>query len=192
MTKQTKIELSFRLCAIYTPETYFKWDHETSREIVANISEIPKARLELKCVFCRQKKGSCFQCSAKKCTRAYHATCAAAAGVLVNMVDVQVTDETGEAYAQTSIDYRCKIHRPKRPKDCDAEKLEDDPLIRKFSIALIKDDVIQMQFFGGDIFAGVVEENRIDEGMVLVRILPKGFVPPPLLFLPFPSSRTVY
>jgi len=165
-----------RLCAIYTPETYFKWDHATSREIVANIGEIPKARLELKCVFCRQKKGSCFQCSAKKCTRAYHATCAAAAGVLVNMVDVQVTGEDGATYAQTNIDYRCKIHRPKRPKDLDAEKLEDDPLIRKFSVALIKDDIIQMQYLGGDIFAGVVEENRVDEETVLVRILPKGYV----------------
>jgi hypothetical protein len=163
-----------RLCAIYTPETYFKWDHATSKEIVANIEEIPKARLELKCIFCRQRKGSCFQCSAKKCTRAYHATCAAAAGVLVNMVDVQVAGEDGEHYAQTNIDYRCKVHRLKRPKDWDSERLEGDPLIRKFSGALIKNDVIQMQYLGGEIFAGVVIENRINEEMVLVQILPRG------------------
>lgn len=167
-----------RLCVIYTPETYFKWDHAANREIVANIDEIPKARLELKCIFCRQKKGSCFQCSAKKCTRAYHATCAAAAGVLVNMVDVQVTGEDGEKYAQTSIDYRCKMHRPKRPKDCSVETLEEDPLIRKFSTALIKDDVIQMQYLHGEIFAGVVIENRKTEETVLVQILPRGLVPP--------------
>ncbi|KAI5782942.1 JmjC domain, hydroxylase-domain-containing protein, partial [Pyronema domesticum] len=163
-----------RLCAIYTPETYFKWDEATNREIVANVAEIPKARLELKCVFCRSKKGSCFQCSAKKCTRAYHATCAAAAGVLVNMVDVEITGEDGKTYAQTNIDYRCKIHRPKRPKDVEAEQLESDPVIRKFSAALIKDDIIQMQYFTGDIFAGVVQENRVNEETVLVKVLPRG------------------
>ena len=163
----------FRLCAIYTPETYFKWDHEAAREIVANIEEIPKARIDLRCIFCRQKKGSCFQCSAKKCHRAFHATCAAAAGVLVSMVDVQVTGDDGKSYAQTSIDYRCKYHRPKRPKDWSAESAEEDPLIRKFSTALIKDDVIQMQYETGDIFAGVVIENRKSEDTVLVQILPK-------------------
>jgi hypothetical protein len=132
-------------------------------------------------MFCRQKKGSCFQCSAKKCTRAYHATCAAAAGVLVNMVDVEATGEDGKPYAQTKIDYRCRMHRPKRPKGHDAERLEDDPLIRKYALALIKDDTIQMQYSGGDIFAGVVVDNRKNEETVLVQILPRGYVPSPLL-----------
>lgn len=166
----------FRLCAIYTPETYFKWDHEAAREIIANIDEIPNARLGLKCVFCRQKKGSCFQCSAKKCLRAYHATCAAAAGVLVNIVDVEITGEDGKSYVQTSIDYRCKTHRPKRPKKLSLEDLEADTLVRKFAAALIKDDVIQMQYLTGEIFAGVVMENRTTEETVLVQILPRGFV----------------
>jgi len=163
---------------MYTPETYFKWDDARNKEVVANTEGIPKARLELKCMFCRQKKGSCFQCSAKKCTRAYHATCAAAAGVLVNMVDVQVTGEDGKQYSQTNIDYRCKVHRPKRPKDTDAESLENDPLIRSFAAVLVKNDVIQMQYLGGgnEIFAGVVLENRVQEDTVLVQILPRGYV----------------
>jgi hypothetical protein len=92
------------------------------------------------------------------------------------MVDVQVMDEEGQPYAQTNIDYRCRIHRPKRPKDWDVERLEGDPLIRKFSAALIKNDVIQMQYLCGDIFAGVVVENRKDEETVLVQILPHGYV----------------
>ena len=164
----------YRLCAIYTPETYFKWDEAAEKEIVANIHEVPGSRHELKCMFCRQKRGCCFQCSAKRCNRSYHATCAAAAGVLVNMVDVQMTGDDGQTYAQTNIDYRCKFHRPKRPKNLDSALLEEDPLIRKFSIGLLKDDVIQMQYLSGDIFAGVVIENRRDEEMVLVQILPRG------------------
>lgn len=170
-----------RLCAIYTPETFFSWDEATQKEVIANIDGIPKARLELKCVFCRSKKGACFQCSSKKCTRAYHATCAAAAGVLVNMVDVPVYGEDGQYYTRTEIDFRCRFHRPKRPKGMDGEKLENDPLIRAFAGHLLKGDVIQMQFYKGEIFAGVVVENRRSEEMVLVEVLPKGFA--------FSSSR---
>lgn len=165
-----------RLCAIYTPETFFSWDAAIQREIIANVDGIPKARLELKCVFCRSKKGACFQCSSKKCTRAYHATCAAAAGVLVNMVDVPVYGDDGQYYTRTEIDFRCRFHRPKRPKDMDGEKLENDPLIRSFAGHLLKGDVIQMQYFKGEIFAGVVIENRRSEEMVLIEVLPKGFV----------------
>lgn len=124
------------------------------------------------------KKGSCFQCSAKKCTRAYHATCAAAAGVLVNMVDVDILGEDGKSYPQTHIDYRCRFHRPKRPKNIDAVTLEDDRLIHAFAESLIKHDVIQMQYLQGEIFAGVVIENRKEEGTVLVRTLPKESVSP--------------
>ncbi|KAH8145725.1 uncharacterized protein LAJ45_10202 [Morchella importuna] len=163
-----------RLCAIYTPETFFSWDPSIQKEVVANVNGIPKARIDLKCVFCRSKKGACFQCSSKKCTRAYHATCAAAAGVLVNMVDVPVFGEDGQYYTRTEIDFRCRFHRPKRAKDIDIEHLENDPLIRSFGSHLIKGDVIQMQFLKGEIFAGVVIENRRSEEMVLIQVLPKG------------------
>ncbi|KAI5787065.1 JmjC domain, hydroxylase-domain-containing protein [Geopyxis carbonaria] len=161
-----------RLCAIYTPETYFKWD-EFGREIVANIDDIPKARLDLRCFFCRGTKGSCFQCTEKKCTRAYHATCSAAAGVLVNMVEVSITDDEGNNHPQTNIDFKCRFHRPKRHKDLDTEQLEDDPLIRAYASTLITQDVIQMQYLGRDIFAGLVVENRPNEGTVLVQTMPK-------------------
>ncbi|TGZ77726.1 hypothetical protein EX30DRAFT_374373 [Ascodesmis nigricans] len=163
-----------RLCAIYTPETYLKRDEADGRETIAGIENISKDRLALKCNFCRLKKGSCFQCSAKRCTRAYHATCAAAAGVLVTMVDVEILGEDGKPSPQKVIDYRCRFHRPKRPKTVDTEALEDDRVIRAFAESLIKDDIIQMQYLVGEIFAGVVIDNRKEENTVLVRTLPKG------------------
>ena len=165
-----------RLCAIYTPETYFKWDEAQQHEVVANIPGIPRARLELRCIFCRSTKGACFQCSSKKCARAYHATCAAAAGVLVNMFDVPHYGEDGQIYPQTDIDFRCRFHRPKRPKGMDSERLENDMVVRKFANSLIKGDVIQMQYYKGDIFGGVVIENRYSEECVVVNVLPKGLV----------------
>jgi hypothetical protein len=92
------------------------------------------------------------------------------------MVDVNVIGEDGKEYPQTNIDYRCKYHRPKRPKNIEAEMLEEDVLIRSYSRSLIKGDVIQMQYLTGDIFAGVLVENRPSEEMVLVELLPRGYV----------------
>ncbi|KAF8468304.1 hypothetical protein BDZ91DRAFT_793174 [Kalaharituber pfeilii] len=167
-----------RLCAIYTPETYFAADQISGKDTIYNIAGIPKSRLELRCVFCKiSGRGACFQCSAKKCARAYHATCAAAAGVLVEMRDAWAEDaETGKPVMQTQIDFLCRYHRPKRNKDLDSELLEENLSIAEFGRSLIKGDVIQMQFFRREIFAGVVVENRLSEETVLVDVLPKGFV----------------
>lgn len=162
----------FRLCAIYTPETYFGTDPETGKEVIHGFDAIPKARLDLKCFFCRSKKGACFQCSEKKCIRAYHATCAAAAGVLVDMRHILAVDGDGLEYESTEMDFRCRFHRPKRGKELDGDKLEESPTVLNFARAVNKGDVIQMQFYRGDIFAGVVIENRVSEAMVLVEVLP--------------------
>lgn len=172
--------IPFRLCAIYTPETYFATDPITGKEIIHNITGIPKSRLELRCMFCKvARQGACFQCTAKKCIRGYHATCAAAAGVLVEMRDGWVEDASSGKYVmQTIIDFQCKYHRPKRDKNLDGEGLEENQAIQDFGRSLIKGDVIQMQFYRQEIFAGVVVENRLSEGMVLVDVLPKGYVSP--------------
>ena len=82
-----------RRCALYTPETYIVDEGESER--VCDVDRIDKARLELKCNFCRNKRGAVFQCSQKKCTRAYHATCAAQAGVQVDTGLVPVYAEDG-------------------------------------------------------------------------------------------------
>ena len=163
-----------RLCAIYTPETFIDSTGET--ELVRNVVNIDKARLDLKCNFCRSKRGACFQCSQKKCTRAYHATCAIAAGVLVDMRDVPVFDEDGTEYTDVGIDYRCRFHRPKRSKSLDGDSLEENDLIREATGKLKPGDLVQMQYYKGDIFGGVLIENRTSEHTVLVDILPQGQV----------------
>ena len=52
-----------------------------ARRCTLDISEVPRAYQELSCGLCRQKYGACMQCSNAKCARAFHATCARAAGL---------------------------------------------------------------------------------------------------------------
>ena len=163
-----------RRCALYTPETYISEEHGS--ETVCDVARIDKARLELKCNYCRNKKGSVFQCSQKKCTRAYHATCAASAGVLVDIGLVPVFGEDGTEYTDTGIDFRCRFHRGRRGKHVDGAALEESSLIRKYALKVPVGEVVQMQYLQGDIFAGVVLENRKSEQTLLVGVLPKGYV----------------
>jgi hypothetical protein len=168
-----------RRCGLYTPETYIA--EENGTETICDISRIDKARLELKCIYCRNKRGSVFQCSSKKCIRAYHATCAAPAGVQVDIGIVPVFGEDGTEYTDTGIDFRCRFHRVRRPKLTDVDAtipgivaLEESSLIRKYASKLPRGEVVQVQYLQGDIFAGVVLENRRSEQMLLIEVLPKG------------------
>ncbi|RFU33611.1 hypothetical protein B7463_g2750, partial [Scytalidium lignicola] len=188
-----------RLCALYIPETSIE---PGEREVVTDIKYIDKARLELKCNYCRSKKGACFQCSHKKCTRAYHATCAAAAGVFVEQGEIPVFGEDGTEYKDYAIEFSCRFHRVKREKKLDSDTLDDDERIRKAATELKVGDVCQMQYFKGDIFAGAVVENRKSEEIVLVDILPRGdrleveykwlLIPDPADYhLPKPSAKAI-
>ncbi|KAF3919002.1 hypothetical protein ABW20_dc0110043 [Dactylellina cionopaga] len=162
---------------MYIPETYFMADQETSEEKISNVDAIPSARMQLKCYFCRTKGGACFQCSEKKCVRAYHATCAAAAGVLVqNVLVTDAQDENGNVAPQTELDFRCRFHRPKRPKEQTPDLLEQDPAVIDFAKKLQTGDIVQLQLYLGEIFAGRVLENRTTEHMLLVEVLPRKFV----------------
>ncbi|KAF3921429.1 hypothetical protein ABW21_db0203244 [Orbilia brochopaga] len=164
-----------KLCAMYIPETFFTTDPETNEERVSNVSSIPTARTNLKCYFCRLKQGACFQCSETKCVRAYHATCAAAAGVLVqNVIVEEVKDDNGTPSQRTELDFRCRFHRPKRTKEHNPENLEEDSSIFDFAKKVQPGDIIQFQLYLGDIFAGLVIENRVTEHMFLVEVLPTG------------------
>ncbi|MCJ1307357.1 Lysine-specific demethylase 4B [Agyrium rufum] len=162
-----------RRCGLYTPETSVIVD-ENGNETVCDVAYIDKARLELKCNYCRQKRGSVFQCSQHKCTRAYHATCAASAGVQIDIGDVPVFGEDGTEYIDTGIDFRCRFHREKRDKEATSESLEAAASIYKYARKLVLGEVVQAQFGRQDIFAGVVIANRPSEEMVLLDILPKG------------------
>lgn len=161
-----------RMCALYVPETYI--ETVDGKEIAANVAKIDKARLELKCLYCRSKRGACFQCSHKKCARSYHATCAAAAGVFVEEEEVPVFGEDGTEYKEQAFEFSCRFHRTKREKKLDGDALDGNPRVRKAAAVLKKDDICQLQYYRGDIFAGVVVENRSDEETLLLDIIPNG------------------
>lgn len=166
--------MAHRACALFTPETWLGQDNGV--ETVFGVTTIDKARLELKCNYCRSKRGACFQCNAKKCTRAFHATCALAAGVQVDAGMVPTFGEDGTEYFEEGFDCRCRFHRPKRAKNVDVEALESSKLINNYAKTLKKGDIVQAQYLHGDIFAGLVVTNRPDEMSVLIDVLPDGYV----------------
>lgn len=159
-----------RICGEYTPET------EVENNKVWGVRAIDKARLDLKCIYCRNRKGAKIQCSQKKCARAYHATCAAAAGMFVEHAEVPVFGEDGTEYKTMGCSFSCRFHRAKRDKKIDVEMLEADTKIHAAAISLNKDEIAQFQFLGKDIFAGLVLENRYGEGTLLVEVLPSRYV----------------
>ncbi|KAI1453499.1 hypothetical protein F4805DRAFT_443103 [Annulohypoxylon moriforme] len=161
-----------RLCALYGTETWIETVEE--KEIVANVENISKTPTELKCLYCRSKRGACFQCSQKKCARSYHATCAAAAGVLVEEADVPIFGEDGTEYKERGFEFSCRFHRTKRDKKLDGNALDECQKTRHAAAALKKDDICQLQYYRGEIFAGVIVENRIDERTFLVDVIPHG------------------
>jgi len=161
-----------RLCALYLPETYI--ETEDDKEIVTNVANIEKARLELRCMYCRSKRGACFQCSFKKCARAYHATCAAAAGVFVEEGDVPVFGEDGKEYKEQAFEFTCRFHRTKRDKKLTGDVLDTNSRVRETAREARKGQTVQLQYYRGDIFAGVVVENHHDEQMLLIDVVPNG------------------
>lgn len=165
-----------RTCALFIPETYFMPDETTGREIICNIQGITKARFTLKCGFCKQQKGACFQCGVQKCVRAYHGTCAAMAGVLIQLKSTATVQEDGSELATLEPYTKCKFHRPKRPKEWKPRHAETDQHLLQFAEKASFPDVVQMQFTEGELFAGVVLQNRVSENMLLVKILPDGYV----------------
>jgi hypothetical protein len=169
-----------RICADYTPETYIIARPEAG-DTVCNVANIGKDRLELKCNYCRSKRGAVFQCSQKKCTRAFHATCAVAAGVQVDLGPMPTFDEEGTEYFYDGYDFRCRFHRPKKRnnKTVDVDALEKDKFVLNYGKTLKPRDVIQFQYVGGEmyqIYGAQVVENRLGEQAVLVDVLPDGYV----------------
>ncbi|KAI8960493.1 hypothetical protein F5Y11DRAFT_264908 [Daldinia sp. FL1419] len=161
-----------RICALYGADTWV--ETVEGKEVIANVENISKARMELKCLYCRSKRGASIQCSQKKCARSYHATCAAAAGVLVEEAEVPIFGEDGTEYKEQAFEFSCRFHRTKRDKKLDGDGLAECQKTRQAAAALKKGDICQLQYYRGDIFAGVVAENRADEQMLLVDIIPNG------------------
>lgn len=168
-----------RTCAMYTPETYIAT--VDGKEVVANVENISKARLELKCYECRQKKGSCFQCSSAKCTKSYHATCAMQAGVQVDKGDIAVWHE-GVEYRDIGFDWRCRLHRSVKRTRITSELSTTNHLNNCWSNQeftdylhkLKRDDIVQFQAtHADDIEAGILATDYdLDQGSILVKVLP--------------------
>ncbi|KAI0804872.1 hypothetical protein GGR55DRAFT_303912 [Xylaria sp. FL0064] len=161
-----------RLCALYGAETWI--ETVDGKEVIANVANISKTRLDLKCLFCRSKRGTCFQCSHKKCARSYHATCAAAAGVFVEEAEVPIFSEDGTEYKEQAFEFTCRFHRTKRDRKLDGDVLDDCQKTRRAASALKKGDICQLQYHRGEIFAGIVVENRDSEQTLLLDIFPNG------------------
>ena len=87
-----------------------------------------------------------------------------------------VFGEDGKEYKDWGIEFSCRFHRTKRDKKFDGDYLGDDKRILKAASELKNGEVCQMQYYRGDIFAGAVVENRLDEETLLLDILPRGYV----------------
>jgi hypothetical protein len=159
-----------RRCALYIEETSILKD-ESGREVVCDIDKIPKARLGLKCLFCREVKGACFQCMHGKCPRAYHATCALLAGVQVEFGELAVVADDGMQYSVPGVDLKCKYHRPKRYAQTDSSEL--DFKLADTARRLRPGDLVQFQV-DKEINGAVVLENRPLERSLLLKVLPRG------------------
>jgi PHD-like zinc-binding domain len=134
---------------------------------VAGTELVPGPRWNLKCLYCSSTRGAKFQCSVTQCFRAYHATCAAAAGVLVETA----ADEQGFVSS-----YQCRFHRPKR---LPLSYLEDNKDIAEFASKLQQGEIVQGRFTQPDTdvpFVGVVVENCQSEQIVVLE-LANGYVP---------------
>ncbi|KAH3149112.1 hypothetical protein KXV92_003162 [Aspergillus fumigatus] len=163
-----------RRCALYTEETSILRD-EAGKEVVCDIDYIPKARMGLKCLFCREVRGACFQCNFGKCTRSYHATCALLAGVQVEHGSIAVIADDGNQYSVPSVDLKCKYHRQKRPTWMTNDAADYDRKVNATAQRLVVGDLVQFQA-DKEINGAVVLQNRPEERTLLVKILPRGWL----------------
>ncbi|CAL5871088.1 uncharacterized protein PFLUO_LOCUS5334 [Penicillium psychrofluorescens] len=163
-----------RRCAAFIEETSIL-RNESGQEVVCDVDKIPKARLELKCLFCREVRGACFQCNFGKCTRAYHATCALLAGVAIEHGSIAVIADDGNTYSLPSVDLKCKFHRQKRPAGISGESLDSDRRVNQGARRLVQGDLIQFQA-DKEINGAIVLQNRPEERSLLLKVLPRGDV----------------
>lgn len=164
-----------RRCALFIEETTIL-KNDSGMEIVCDIDKIPKARLGLKCLFCREVKGACFQCMYGKCARAYHPTCALLAGVQVEFGDIAVVADDGHEYTVPGIDLKCKYHRQKKPGSIPSDTWNIDSKIIDQARKLRAGDLVQFQA-DKEINGAVVLENRPSERSLLLKVLPRECVP---------------
>ena len=151
-----------RCCADFIPETSVVPGIDGAADHVVGIDNITKDRFALRCGLCKIPTGACFQCSSQKCVRAFHATCAYDAGVLVEKVD--------QTYGNTQpYHFMCRSHRPRRPV---LELLEFDSTVMSSAANLQLGCHAQVQYANGHLFSGILRENRKTERSLLIEVGP--------------------
>ena len=85
-------------CALWIPEVSIGCVEKM--EPITKISCIPSSRWNLLCVLCKDRVGSCIQCSVKTCKVAYHVTCAFKRGLEMRAI---IEDENADDGVQLRV-----------------------------------------------------------------------------------------
>lgn len=94
-------------CSQWIPETFIGAEDTHKMEPVQNLKGISKDRFKLLCSICKQRHGACIQCSHGLCATAFHPLCARAAGLAMEVVGYENSDD---------VDLRVYCHKhSKRP-----------------------------------------------------------------------------
>lgn len=96
-------------CALWIPEVSIGCVDRM--EPITKISSIPQSRWSLICVLCRERVGSCIQCSVKTCKTAYHVTCAFQHGL-----EMRAIIEEGNAEDGVKLRSYCQKHSMSKGK----------------------------------------------------------------------------
>ena len=112
-------------CALWIPEVSIGCVEKM--EPITKISSIPQSRWNLLCVLCKDRVGSCIQCSVKTCKVAYHVTCAFKRGLEMRAI---IEDEN----ADDGVKLRsyCQMHSMNQ-KRRESEDSDDDTKGKKKS-----------------------------------------------------------
>ncbi|GAA6010537.1 hypothetical protein JCM11491_006986 [Sporobolomyces phaffii] len=116
--KKSKLR-AHRLCVVFTPTTWIEVDESTGQEMVRGFGKIEKARWKLKCSLCPESHGAKVQCTANKCAKAFHVSCALVegSGIFLDATLPEVGGGQVSVLAQTKA-----VDAP--PKDADGIAVE--------------------------------------------------------------------
>lgn len=99
------------VCALWIREVYFA--NPVYLEPIEGVAAIPRSRWTLVCYICKQKVGACIQCVHRKCTQAYHVTCAKRAGLYMAMEKGVLGAVSSNDTLKSYCDKHCPSHMDK-------------------------------------------------------------------------------
>uniref|UniRef100_A0A1I7YJB6 PHD-type domain-containing protein n=1 Tax=Steinernema glaseri TaxID=37863 RepID=A0A1I7YJB6_9BILA len=95
------------VCTIWVDELHF--GNTAFMEPIENVDLALKRRRKLRCIVCKKRGGACIQCSKKKCSFAFHVTCAIAARFEMRVNKSGDGEASVEAQVYTHFIF-CRIH----------------------------------------------------------------------------------